>query len=284
MIESGNPLISIIVPCYNQGHFLGEGLDSISTQSYTNWECIIVNDGSIDNTEALAALYVSRDERFKYIKIENSGLSAARNTGINNSTGIFIQFLDSDDLLEKDKLKALISFYLPANRNIATVVYSSMRYFEHDDPADLKILGRGDFIAHIELKETDSRKSQQELIKVRNPFVISAPLYPRHLFDTIGVFDENLRALEDWDLHIRCINSGFQFHHIYQAHTRTLIRLHNSSMMRNQQHLDANFYKLNLKHGLRNAEGIHKEPFSKRLVRGITPPALLDLFKRIFIL
>ena len=80
-----NILVSIIVPCYNQAHFLDEALQSVLSQTYTNWECIIVNDGSPDNTENIAEKWLAVDSRFKYIKKDNGGLSSARNIGIKMS-------------------------------------------------------------------------------------------------------------------------------------------------------------------------------------------------------
>lgn len=99
------PKVSIIVPCYNQAQFLDEALQSVLDQTYTNWECIIVNDGSPDHTEAVAQKWVDKDARFVYLKKENGGLSSARNVGLDKSNGDFIQFLDSDDCLDKRKLE-----------------------------------------------------------------------------------------------------------------------------------------------------------------------------------
>jgi glycosyltransferase involved in cell wall biosynthesis len=273
------PLVSIIIPCYNQGRYLSESLESVFLQSYKNWECIIINDGSTDETEDVAHSYVSKDARFKYIKTQNSGLSASRNTGIKNADGNFIQLLDADDLIEQDKLKSAITLYLSGTINAHAIVYSSMRYFEDKQPSELKILGRDNFIAHIELKQDDELKSQKDLLRSRNPFVISAPLYPLSLFDEVGYFDEIMSALEDWDFHLRCEDAGYRFHHQYEPRSRTLIRLHNNSMMRDQKLLDENFYKLNLKHVLITAEPVKRASFIKRLFRAATPPIIVKLLK-----
>lgn len=72
-------LISVIVPCYNQAQYLDECLQSVLDQTYQNWECIIVNDGSPDNTEEIALRWTKKDSRFRYLKKENEGLSSARN-------------------------------------------------------------------------------------------------------------------------------------------------------------------------------------------------------------
>src|SRR5665647_2316811 len=75
--------ISVIIPCYNQAHFLNESVGSVIAQTYTNWECIIVNDGSTDDTEKVALEISQKDNRIQYIKKENGGLSSARNAGLN---------------------------------------------------------------------------------------------------------------------------------------------------------------------------------------------------------
>ena len=92
-----NPLISVIVPCYNQAQYLDECLQPVLDQTYTDWECIIVNDGSPDHTEEVAKKWLEKDNRFRYIYKENGGLSSARNAGIREAKGEWIQFLDSDD-------------------------------------------------------------------------------------------------------------------------------------------------------------------------------------------
>ncbi|MFV8354043.1 glycosyltransferase family 2 protein [Flavobacterium sp. XS2P14] len=97
-------LVSVIIPCYNQDQFLAETLQSVFDQTYSNWECIIVNDGSTDNSESIILDWIQRDKRFQYCKTKNSGVSAARNYGLRIAQGEYVQFLDADDLLTADKL------------------------------------------------------------------------------------------------------------------------------------------------------------------------------------
>ncbi|AQW97094.1 glycosyltransferase family 2 protein [Elizabethkingia anophelis] len=107
MMEN-NPLISVIVPCYNQAEYLDECLHSILYQTYQNWECIIVNDGSPDNTEEIALKWVDKDIRFRYIKKKNGGLSSARNAGLQEIKGDWIQLLDCDDFIDEKKFQEVI--------------------------------------------------------------------------------------------------------------------------------------------------------------------------------
>lgn len=93
------PKVSIIVPCFNQAGYLSETLDSVLAQTYKNWECVIVNDGSPDNTEEIAIIYTQKDNRIKYVWQENKGVSSARNLGISVSDGEYILPLDADDII-----------------------------------------------------------------------------------------------------------------------------------------------------------------------------------------
>ena len=97
--------ISIIIPVYNVERFLRRCLDSVQNQSYSNWECIIVDDGSKDSSPAFCDEYVKTDSRFKVIHKENGGVSEARNTGLSQVSGEWVTFVDSDDELTLDALK-----------------------------------------------------------------------------------------------------------------------------------------------------------------------------------
>ncbi|MCJ7934334.1 MAG: glycosyltransferase [Chryseobacterium sp.] len=104
-----NPKISVIVPCYNQAIYLDECLKSVMNQAHINWECIIVNDGSTDNTEEVAKKWAEKDSRFHYIYKKNGGLSSARNAGLEKASGEYIQFLDSDDMIHPEKFSESLS-------------------------------------------------------------------------------------------------------------------------------------------------------------------------------
>lgn len=99
------PLISIIVPCYNQGQYLNQALQSVYDQTYINWECIIVNDGSSDSTKVISEKWLKKDARYKYLYQKNSGLSSARNAALDLALGDYIQFLDADDVLDEKKIE-----------------------------------------------------------------------------------------------------------------------------------------------------------------------------------
>ena len=123
-------LISIIVPIYNVEKYLRQCLDSIQDQSYQNFECLLINDGSPDNSADICKEYVSKDPRFRYIEKENGGVSSARNLGLGHSKGEYITFIDSDDWVDSDYLEVL---YKSLTDEKADVAVSTYKQFNMDD-------------------------------------------------------------------------------------------------------------------------------------------------------
>jgi glycosyltransferase involved in cell wall biosynthesis len=124
------PIVSIIVPCYNQGQYLDECLQSVLDQTYSEWECIIVNDGSSDDTDFLAKLWVEKDKRFIYFEKENGGLCSARNFGIKQSKGEYILPLDADDKISKSYVAMALQTFLEDFS--LSIVYCKAEKFGND--------------------------------------------------------------------------------------------------------------------------------------------------------
>lgn len=103
-------LVSVITPCYNGEKYIGETIESVISQTYKNWEMIIIDDGSKDNSESVIKKYAEKDPRIKYFKQENGGSAAARNNGIRRADGQYIALLDADDIWLPEFLKKQISF------------------------------------------------------------------------------------------------------------------------------------------------------------------------------
>lgn len=122
----GNELISIVVPIYNVENYLRMCLDSIQNQTYQNFECLLINDGSPDHSSKICEEFVEKDSRFKYFEKANGGLSSARNLGIECSGGgAYITFVDSDDWLEHDALDRLYGALKKENADISIGRYNS---------------------------------------------------------------------------------------------------------------------------------------------------------------
>ncbi|MBF7090625.1 glycosyltransferase [Flavobacterium sp. ALJ2] len=121
------PLVSVIMPCYNQGEFIEDAINSLLLQTYNNWECIIVNDGSSDNTDEIAKKWCSKDIRIKYFKNENKGVSNARNFAIKNSLADYILPLDADDKINKNYIEKCLEILL--HNDNTKVVYGGVENF-----------------------------------------------------------------------------------------------------------------------------------------------------------
>jgi len=175
-----SPTISIIVPCYNQAQYLDECLQSVLDQTYQDWECIIVNDGSPDNTSEIAKTWLEKDSRFKYIFQGNKGVSAARNNGIKNARGGWILPLDGDDKIEKDYLLFASKKF---NEN-PHIIYCRAEYFG----------SRSDEMVLNDCANND--------ILLENNIFCTA-LYKKSSWKKIGGYDENMiQGYEDWEFWI----------------------------------------------------------------------------------
>lgn len=104
-------MISIIMPAYNSENYISEAIDSVLTQSYRDWELIIVNDGSTDRTSEIIDEYAERDPRIKVFHRKNSGVSAARNFALQNICGGYVTFIDSDDIYHTERLKIMFEIF-----------------------------------------------------------------------------------------------------------------------------------------------------------------------------
>lgn len=145
-------LVSIITPCYNGARFLGETIESVLAQTYPNWEMIIVDDGSIDNSAEIARNYMGKDNRIKLIQQANGGSAAARNNGIKNANGRYIALLDSDDLWEPEFLDSQLNFM---NEKKALCVYSSYKRINEKSEEILHPLKCKDLVTYNQMTVTN---------------------------------------------------------------------------------------------------------------------------------
>lgn len=224
-----NPLISIIVPCYNQAQYLDECLQSVMGQTYENWECIIVNDGSPDDTEQVAKKWLEKDARFKYIYKENGGLSSARNAGLALANGNYIQFLDSDDCIAPDK----ISNSLKAIKNEIgnNIVISNFKMFEMQCWDTMK--------AYCELR-SELFSFHNILYEWDHTFTIPihCGFFSASLFDSFR-FSENIKAKEDWIMWL-CFFKNNDISVVFLDKVLAFYRIHTNSMTKDKNHMFEN--------------------------------------------
>lgn len=178
--SSFSPLVSIVIPTYNRANLVGESIRSVLNQTYTNWELIIIDDGSQDNTLEIVSAFV--DSRIRYFFIEHCGIfGKVRNEGLKISKGDYVAFLDSDDLWSPDKLE--IQLDLMTQYPEAFFVFNNIRIFgtrQYPSPPDYDELFVGSILLSM-LEET------------RFVFYPSALLFKREsVIDKLGLMDETL--------------------------------------------------------------------------------------------
>lgn len=188
--------ISIIVPVYNREKWLEETILSVMAQTYSNWELLLIDDGSSDRSIELAKAYALEDTRIKSI-IRNSlkkGASVCRNIGIKNSSGEFILFLDSDDLLAPFALEQ--RYALISSAKVDFVVFPMLLFQEK--PFDMMLL-----------QNTETGEDYIDRFLNRDlPWVISGPLWSKSALEKIGGLNEDLPGFQDMELNIKALISG----------------------------------------------------------------------------
>lgn len=187
-------LVSIIVPCYNQARYLDESLQSIFDQTYTHWECIIVDDGSPDNTKEIARKWEAKDSRFIYLYKENGGVSSARNLGIEKAKSEFILTLDADDKYDATFLEKALHILL-ANDELG-IVSSWGQYFVEDKLFQIYRL---------------TGKSTADFLFYND--AVGTSLFRKKCWEQVGGYDENPKnGYEDWEFYLRVCALGWKVH------------------------------------------------------------------------
>src|SRR5262245_27160374 len=128
--KMSSPLVTVIIPTFNYGSLIAYTLESLLDQEYRNWECLVVDDGSKHDTAPVVNGYRNRDKRIAYVYQRHGGPGKARNNGLSQARGKYVQFLDADDLIESGKLQCHVR-YLENNPEI-DIVYGGARYFRTD--------------------------------------------------------------------------------------------------------------------------------------------------------
>ena len=186
MVKNRSPLVSVIIPTYNRGWIVGEAIDSVLAQQYTDYELIVVDDGS---TDATAAVLDAFRDRIQKIRQTNKGVSAARNAGIRAASGTLIAFLDSDDLWLPAKLGQQVAFFE-----------------QHPDAVACQteeIWVRNGVRVNPKMRH---RKPSGMIFEPSLELCLVSPsavMIDRALFDQVGLFDESLPACEDYDMWLR---------------------------------------------------------------------------------
>ncbi|MDT0676801.1 glycosyltransferase family 2 protein [Autumnicola musiva] len=198
-----NPLISIIIPTYNRSNLIGYTINSIIAQKYTNWECIIIDDGSSDDTCGVISMFQKNEKRIKYFLREGSrlkGPSVCRNYGIKKAKGRFIQFFDDDDLMYPELLLKKVDLLI---KKEVDVVVSKVDIFN---------VAKGEIIDQNNVESDDLIK---HFILGKITWYVNGPIWKRKFLQE--QFDESVQTLDDWDFNLRNIYNNPKISFINEA-------------------------------------------------------------------
>lgn len=197
--EPRRPRISVIIPCYNTARFVAEAMESVFSQTYRDYEVVVVNDGSPDTIELEQVLAPWRD-KFTYVHTENCGLAGARNNGIRASRGELIALLDSDDIWEPTFLQVLVGMF-EENPGV-DVVYSDAVLFGNTDSPGRTLM---------EMFPPQEEITFESILSSRAWVFVISCIVRREVLVRVGGFDQDLRYAEDLDLWLRIAHGGFKF-------------------------------------------------------------------------
>ncbi len=226
--------VSVVIPTYNRADLVGNAIQSVLDQTYTDWELIVVDDGSQDNTRDVVAAYA--DPRICYIYQNNKKLPGARNTGIQASTSEYVAFLDSDDAFLPDRLQRQVTV-LDRDPDLGLVASGWMEINQEGEPRRT-----------VQPWQLKSGLTLTDLL-YNCPFPPSAAMVRRHWLIRVGLFDPEQHYVEDWDLWLRLAYAGCRM--AWVPSTEWLQRIHYSknkagegNMSRNADRMIAGLFRL----------------------------------------
>ena len=189
-MTKNNPLISVMMPTYNNAKYIKQAIESIYAQNYDNMEIIVVDDGSTDNTKEILKQY----KNIKYFYMEHKGISFARNVALKNSKGEYIAFLDSDD------------YWLPDKLNI------QMQYFQEHPDCQIVFTKYKNIFEKEELKK-NKRAMHEKAIEDSFQQYLPSTILKKELFNKYGFFDEKFSGIEDAEFIYRISMKGINIKH-----------------------------------------------------------------------
>ncbi|MDE5084823.1 MAG: glycosyltransferase [Trichodesmium sp. St18_bin1] len=219
-------IISVIIPAYNAEKTIRETIESVIKQTFSDWELIVVNDGSQDRTVEVVSQI--KDPRIKLFSIPHAGVSASRNRGFDNSVGQFIAFLDADDLWKPEKLESQLNAL--QSHSEAAVAYSWTDYIDESGSflkQGRRVIFHGDVYPKLLVSNFLENGSN--------------PLIKREAINEVGGFDESRKRAEDWEMYLRL---GKKYHFVAVEKPQILYRFSTNSVSSNTLRQEAECLKL----------------------------------------
>lgn len=189
------PSVSVVIPCFNAGRYVGEAIESVLAQSYEPLEIIVIDDGSTDDSLKIIRSF---GHKIDFIATSNRGASAARNTGIEQASGKYLKFLDADDRLIEGAIREQVEFSEQCYDRDA--VFGDASYIDES----------GNVVADRSHRSRRMGENRLEYIMKMNPQT-ALPLHRRRQLIEIGGFDEELSRAQEYDLHLRLVLTGLEF-------------------------------------------------------------------------
>lgn len=215
-----NSLVSIIIPTYNRADLIGETLDSIIAQTYNNWECIVIDDGSTDSTSMLLGNYMSNDHRIKYhLRPQDrlKGACSCRNYGFKLSKGIYINWFDDDDVMHPDFIKKKVDFF--KENEMFNCVISKTQFFK--DTINT-IIGK-------EERTYNSENLLEDFVTLKRSWYVCDSMWRKDFLKNKNIFSTVLLKGQDRDFHTRMLMDknlyiGFLDRYLvyYRQHNNTI--------------------------------------------------------------
>lgn len=195
------PKVSIIVPTYNRGHFLERTIENVQKQTINDWELLIIDDGSNDNTKDIVEGFIKNDNRVKYFYQENSGGPASpKNIGLEKATGEYVAFLDSDDEWFPLKLEKQLNLFETSDNKKLGVV-TCFLYIKEDKTGEI-------ISSHNKLYKGEVR---DKLMNYNFPVTSSCIMTKLSILKEAGLFDPRFKVSDDWDMWLRISILGYEF-------------------------------------------------------------------------
>lgn len=217
-LNKEKPLVSIIIPAYNRANLIGETIESIIAQTYSNWECIVVDDGSTDNLKEVVEGYIKNEKRLKFYKRPSNfkpGGNGARNFGLEMSNGDYINWFDSDDIMMPKKLETQVNQMINSELNYS-VCQST---FFKNDKNNLK-----------GVRHSLSKKNNLEsYISGKIAWGTFVPIWKKEFLVKNNIsFNENLKAGQEWNYHCKALICDDKF--LVTEESLVLIRVHDDNI------------------------------------------------------
>ncbi len=197
-----NAIVSIIIPTYNRAHLIGETLDSVLSQTWPNWECLVIDDGSTDYTAELLEFYCEKNKRISFLhRPENrpKGANTCRNYGFELSKGKYINWFDSDDIMHPEKLE----FQLNSLEN-SDFSYSICKTLIFKKSVSNPI--------GLQSEEIVSSRPKLDYLTMKIGWLTQAPLWKKEFLKNFEeLFDEDLKAAQEWEFHVRMLHTESEY-------------------------------------------------------------------------